>query len=51
MIPKQELLDDLNHIVDDAKKWNRNPWFPTNYIRALIESHVELYETLKEEET
>jgi len=51
MIEKQELLDDLKHIVDDGEKWNRNPWVPTKYIKALIESHLELYETLKEEET
>ena len=51
MISKQELLDDLKNILDDAKKWNRNPWVPTKYIKALIESHLELYKTIKEEET
>ena len=49
MISKQELINDLKKIFDESKSWNRNPWVPVAYIRALIESHLELYETLKKE--
>ena len=50
LIPKQDLIDDKKNIFEEAEKWNRNPWLPTKYIKALIESHLELYKKYEEVE-
>lgn len=47
IIPKQDLVDDIRNINDDLRRWNRNPWLPTKYIKTLVESHLNMYEKLE----
>ena len=47
IISRQDLFEDLKNINDDLDKWNKNPWLPSIYIKALIVSHLEMYEKLE----
>ena len=47
IIPRQDLFEDIKNINDELDKWNKNPWLPSIYIKALIASHLDMYEKLE----